>query len=224
MSMRDALDTFLAEPDDERRYEALAAYVLEEPSRARHVATAACDDPSPERRAIAVDVLGQVTTVDRGAAAAVARLLLDRLEQEQDAHVLASLVAALGHAAQPVGLPSVLRLAGHPDAQVRAAVAFALPSLGLDDPALAALRALTADPNDEVRDWATFALAESDAKDVATVAALAARTDDQDDDTRAEAIYGLARRHDQRAMALIQGELDRPSHGKLIEDARDRLG
>ena len=106
----------------------------------------------------------------------------------------------------------------------RFAVAVALPSFELDDQGLEALRRLTADADSDVRDWATFGLAASDATDASTVRALAARTDDADDDTRAEAIFGLARRRDPRARALIQDELARPSHGVLIERALEELG
>ena len=65
---------------------------------------------------------------------------------------------------------------------------------------LAALIALSADPEAAVRDWATFALgtlAEQDSP--ALRDALAARLDDPDEDTRLEAIHGLALRGDDRA-------------------------
>ena len=74
-----------------------------------------------------------------------------------------------------------------------------------------------------MRDWATFGLAQSEAKDSATTEALAARTDDPHDDTRAEGIFGLARRHDPRARPLIERELALPIHGELIERALEEL-
>jgi HEAT repeat protein len=98
---------------------------------------------------------------------------------------------------------AVLHLPDHPDADVRFAVAFALPSLDLDDEGLAALRKLSADPDADVRSWATFGLAGSDE---ATIDALVARAYDPDEDTRAEGIGGLARRRDPRAVALVDHE------------------
>ena len=66
--------------------------------------------------------------------------------------------------------------------------------------ALAALIELSADEASGVRDWATFALgtlAEDDGD--ALRDALAARLDDPDEDTRLEAVHGLALRGDARA-------------------------
>src|SRR3954452_12733836 len=70
-----------------------------------------------------------------------------------------------------------------------------------DDRAVEALIALSADPPDGVRDWVTFALAVQIDRDTAEVRdALAARLEDSDVDARAEAIRGLARRRDERAL------------------------
>ncbi len=88
---------------------------------------------------------------------------------------------------------------------------------------MAALRELSTDPDDDVRDWATFGLGPSEATDVATVEALFARTDDPHYDTRCEAILGLAMRHDPRARALVERELAQPMFGALIEEAQGLL-
>jgi len=89
----------------------------------------------------------------------------------------------------------------HAAADVREAVAFALG--GRPGPAaLDALIALSADAEPRVRDWATFALgtlAEADSAPLRD--ALAARLDDADEDTRLEAVHGLAVRGDARAEA-----------------------
>ena len=88
------------------------------------------------------------------------------------------------------------------DDGVREAVAFALGGRPGED-TLEALIALSADAEPAVRDWATFALgtlAEQDSP--ALRDALAARLDDADEDTRLEAIHGLALRGDARAPTL----------------------
>jgi HEAT repeat protein len=137
---------------------------------------------------------------------------------------IASIVVALGHTGDERGRDPAVRLSSHADVGIRFAVAFALPSLSLDDVALDALRGLSTDEDDDVRDWATFGLAESDDAGERTIAALRARVVDPHDDTRAEAIYGLARRHQPDAPALVERELALPVHGALIERARDALG
>jgi hypothetical protein len=66
---------------------------------------------------------------------------------------------------------------------------------------VAALIALSADPDGDVRDWSTFSLGVQIDRDTADVReALAARLEDAHGDTSAEAIRGLARRRDERAL------------------------
>ncbi len=70
------------------------------------------------------------------------------------------------------------------------------------DEALNALIELSADADAKVRDWATFALGTlAEADSPALRDALAARLDDADEDTRMEAVHGLALRGDERAEA-----------------------
>jgi HEAT repeat protein len=223
MENDDRLNALVAEADEDRRWDALRAFVTSEPSPARVVGERGLTSADPRTRQVAADVLGSVASVDHPSAAVVADVLIPRLEVEEDAGVLDSVITALGHAGDSRARAAVLKHAGHPDENVRFAVAWSLPSLGLDEDSLAALRRLSADPDEDVRDWATFGLAESQARDPATTEALAARTDDPHDDTRAEGILGLARRRDPRARSLIERELALPVHGSLIERALEEL-
>jgi HEAT repeat protein len=129
-----------------------------------------------------------------------------------DAEVIASAVTALGHVADPRGLPAVLRHVGHPNDAVRFAVAVALPTLtDPDEPAADAVRALitlTCDADPQVRDWATFGLGTQLAADGPEIRdALAARLDDSCDHAGEEAVMGLARRGDPRATAPLLDQL-----------------
>lgn len=223
MANDDRLNALVAETNEDRRWEALRAFVISEPSLARFVGEHGVTSADPRTRQVAADVLGSVASVDHPSAAAVADVLIPRLEVEEDAKVLDSVITALGHAGDSRARAAVLKHADHPDENVRVAVAWSLPSLGLDEESLAALRRLSADPDEDVRDWATFGLAESEARDPTTTEALAARTDDPHDDTSAEGILGLARRRDPRARSLIERELSRPVHGSLIERALEEL-
>jgi HEAT repeat protein len=126
-------------------------------------------------------------------------------------------------------LPLLLPVAGHDDARVRRAVAQALPSvLGDADPADAVrvLIRLSVDTDEDVRDWACFALgtqlSEVDSPQVRD--ALLARLGDPHDDTRCEALLGLARRRDPRVLPVLRERLARDNAFSLEIDAAGAIG
>ncbi|MGX1884380.1 ankyrin repeat domain-containing protein [Streptomyces sp. NPDC055287] len=173
-------------------------------------AAAWCASGDPLRQAFAADVLAQLGS-EQGGNAFTARALpllreLARQAGETDAELAQAAVLALGHHGDPAALPEILRHAGHPDADVRHRVALSL--IGLvpagNREGAAALVALSRDPDAEVRDWATLALAGLDADTPEIREALADRLEDPDPDTAAEAARGLTVRGDARAVAALE--------------------
>jgi HEAT repeat protein len=82
-----------------------------------------------------------------------------------------------------------------------------------DEGSVAALITLSADPDEEVRDWATFALGALSGHDTEALrGALLARLDDPCLAARLEAVHGLALRGDARAAE--------PALGLLAQAAR----
>jgi HEAT repeat protein len=146
---------------------------------------------------------------------------------DSEPEVLGSAITALGRLADPRGLAAVLRHLAHPDDDVRLAAAAALPAVAGDPPAgeaVAALIRLSADPDPEVRDWATFGLgSQLDADSVPVRQALAACLDDTGADTAGEALVGLARRRDPRALPVLLSRLE-DSPGNLVVEAAAELG
>jgi hypothetical protein len=133
----------------------------------------------------------------------------------------------------PEALPVALELAGHPDAEIRRAAAQVLPALGqlTDDPnrrdaVVSGLVRLTRDEDEDVRDWACFALGTqlSDVDTSAVRDALAERLADPHDDTRCEALLGLARRGDPRCLPVLEQRLAAPSVYALEVEAAGALG
>jgi len=226
-----AIAELLATTDEDRRYDLLVTFVAADPPGAFSVGERLIGDPDAERRRLGADMFGQVTQLDRPVAERIADLLIPRVGVETDAGVLQAAIAALGHARDERARGPVMACANHADVDVRLAVAWALPSLGLDRAAVSVLIELSRDVDDDVRDWATFGLgqselfglAASEAGDADIVEALFARTADPHYDTRCEAILGLAMRHDPRARTLVDRELAQPMVGSLIEEARDLL-
>jgi len=153
---------------------------------------------------------------------------------EHDDEVRAYLVGALGHAEDPAWAFELASYANDPYPPVREAVAASLPIMFRgeepDDAALAVLITLSADPDPQVRDWATMGLGSQCTRDEDALRnALRARLDDSDEDgtaTSGEAALGLALRHD----SYVFDYLDRwlaasvDKIGNLIVEAAGELG
>jgi HEAT repeat protein len=135
------------------------------------------------------------------------QILLELLSRETEAEVLAAACIGLGHLHDARANTSIMRLKDHPHEDVRYGVAMGLTG-DLDDAAITTLIVLSADADSDVRDWSTFRLGMLENARQEVLDALAARVADEDDDTRAEAIVGLARNRDQRALTPLMKYLD----------------
>ncbi|MDN3353172.1 HEAT repeat domain-containing protein [Actinomadura sp. DC4] len=173
------------------------------------------DSPDPVTRSVGCDLLGCACDRHESVRDEAVSALLGLAPAETDADVAWSLACALGRTADERAIPVLVRLAGHPRADVRCQVAQALPPVAtgdFDGIEVGVLVRLTGDPDADVRDWATFGLGTQLAVDTPAVrAALWARIrDDSDDgdDVREEAVFGLARRGDPRATAPLIELLD----------------
>jgi HEAT repeat protein len=109
-----------------------------------------------------------------------------------------------------------------------------------DPDGVSALIRLTGDPDDEVRDWATFSLAglaapdlempealsrpDPAAPDPEVLEALRARATDPHYDTRCEALAGLAKLRDASIVELVRADLLSDCVGTLVVEAAADLG
>lgn len=195
-----------------------AATVLE-------VAEGLVAESDPDRREIGLVLVRQAAQLDRKALHETAiAILRDALRAETEVGPLAAAVVGLGQLDDEGSRDAILALAAHPDPAVRQAVAFSAPSVGFDAPAQSILIELSGDADDDVRDWATFGLgALTDADYPELRAALFARVEDVHYETRVEAIFGLARRQDERVRPHLLRELRDPDHPKMLDDAAGYL-
>ena len=176
-----------ADPDEEERRRELIVKLHRRSDAAAFLATAdAAGAANLELRVVAMDVLGQLGYASgRPYREQILPILIAELDQAVDPRLLQAAVTALAHLGDGRALTPVLRHAAHRDADVRQAVAFALPSItDQQDPApevVDALIALSEDADEDVRDWSTFGLAELlDADSPEIRAALTARLGDVD--------------------------------------------
>lgn len=166
------------------------------------------ESPTPTKRELGATILGQNLVEDKSFPEEKFDVLFGLLENDKHPDVLSAVCYALGHLGEPRAIEPVARLKNHPAADVRLGVVHGL--LSHEDPAaVAALIELSADEDDDVRDWATFGLGSSLEADTPEIReALAARLDDSYDDVRLEAIAGLGTRGDTRALEPLRHELE----------------
>ncbi len=189
-----------------------------------------CASDDPLKRARGLDVLAQLGRTAEHPTNSFPdesyRLALDAVNHKTDVLTLISAIYALGHLNIPAAVPVVAPFHSHADPDIRNAVAFALGCFPNDATSVTTLLMLMRDSDEDVRDWATFAvgvLSEQDSPEIrdALVAALA----DGDQDVREEALVGLANRHDARALRTLLAELQQPSvTSRAIEAAYTMLG
>ncbi|HMA33133.1 MAG TPA: hypothetical protein VKY74_01535 [Chloroflexia bacterium] len=189
----------------------------------------------PRRRELGAKILAQGTGIrDRVAPDDSLALLLPLLGREQDPAVLCAIGHALGQIADIRAVTPLLRFKNHPDADVRWGVVQGLLNHATE-PAVATLVELSHDADTNVRSWATFGLAQLDQDDPAAEvnlpldspairAALWARATDADDETRGEALLGLARRGCTQVVERLLQELGTGEVRQLVFEAAIEAG
>jgi HEAT repeat protein len=159
--------------------------------------------------------------------------LVSAARDERDDDVRSWLVTAIGRHHSRDGRQALLTFAADPWADVRQAVAAALPITGDDANAeeVAALITLSRDVDPRVRDWATFGLGSQISDDSEDIrAALRARLADwevdavEETEIALEAVVGLAYRRDPAAFDHIDRLLRDPDIGNLVVRAAGELG
>ncbi|MCU1427804.1 MAG: hypothetical protein JWL83_1804 [Actinomycetia bacterium] len=152
--------------------------------------------------------------------------LASRVGVEDDVDACRCFAQALGAVADARAVAPLVALSHHTDADVRQHVATSLSAALLEQPAQAgidALLRLMTDGDNDVRDWATFAIGQQlNVDGIAIRQALVARLGDTFDDAREEAMVGLARRRDRRALPAVIEAL-RGDAGRLAFAAAEYL-
>jgi HEAT repeat protein len=217
------VEAALAALDEDCRWELIGGIVQECPEDVLAKCQQLLGSEHAGGRTLGADVLGRLVGVDPGARRAALSASLSALAVETEPGALASIVAALGYIGDTAALDRIVRLAEHPNAGVRLAVAFAVATVSpqpLCHDARFALIKLSGDCEPEVRDWATFGLGTLSSDDGPDVrAALLARAEDASHETRAEALFGLAVRRDPRAVPHLIRALQSPTVAGLELDA-----
>jgi HEAT repeat protein len=167
-----------------------------------------CAHGGPAERTLAADVLSQSYIEEKQEIEECSRILMKLLKREVEPPVLACAGRALGQLHSPTAVIPLARLRRHPAASVRFA---AVHGLLYQSSALAinTLIELSADPDRDVRNWATFGLGSVSKADSPRIReALLKRLDDVDGEIRGEAMLGLALRREVRLIGPLLKELE----------------
>lgn len=132
-----------------------------------------------------------------------------RLATDSDPHVVHQAAYALAHLGGNEATSTLISMKRSSNPGIRNAVALGLHGVTTQE-AIETLIELMEDEDDDVRDWATFALGQgyppADAPEIRD--ALRKRLDDTYEDARAEAIWGLAIRKDPQGLELLLERLE----------------
>ena len=223
--IREAMEYEAEEPhEDEYSYNKARAVLQYRATReVFDEAVRLCKAVNPDERILGADILGQLGIPERAFPKESLAVLLPMLEEETDPDVLQAVAIALGHIRDPEAIPHLIKHKNHSDDRVRYGVVHGLLTCE-DQRAVAALIELSQDADDDVRNWATFGLGTQIERDTPAVReALFARIRDPHDETRGEALVGLAARHDERVLQPLIAELEGEMTWLLALDAAKLL-
>jgi HEAT repeat protein len=199
----------LDESDKDTIWEHIMKLVKIESDDAFKHAYQLCLSQNGKERRLGVNILSKCYLSSNSLLEEIKSLLYSMLQREEESELIESIVYALGHRDIPQAIPVLASLKNHPVANVRYAIVMSLLAQE-DDESIATLIELSTDPEEHIRDWATFGLGTQIDKDnFAIRAALLARLADEDDYTRVEALKGLVYRHDPRCLESMLIELER---------------
>lgn len=179
-----------------------------------------------KERVIGIDILGQFG-YPRLHKKLILKLFFRVLKNEKDENVLRSLFYGIGHNNEDLSskeIDLICSFKKHKSSEIRYSLAFALLTKE-ESKAIETLIELSKDRNPKIRDWATFGIGtqiETDNKIIRE--SLWERINDNDENTKFEAILGLAKRKDENIKAVLKNELQKNDEfSSLIAEAIEEL-
>lgn len=177
---------------------------------------------NPKIRKIGIDILAQLGLQPRPFLKETLKIYFDLIEVETDPDVLMSLLYSIGHNNDKLDNEQIEKICSFIDSEnswVKEGLVSAL--LGIDNlTAIETLIKLSSDELNHVRNWATFGLGTQIERNNKTIReALWERVNDKHQETKLEAIVGLAKRKDKRVNNFIRREIIGNEYGTLLFEA-----
>jgi len=179
-----------------------------------------------KNRMIGIDILAQLGISPRPFYKETIDLYLDIVKKERDNKILKSLLYAIGHNNDNLNQEQIENLIAFKTFESNAVRQGLVSSLlGLENnQAIDTLIDLSNDKVASIRNWATFGIGSQIETDNDKIRkALWSRTSDKNQDTKLEAIVGLANRNDIKVKEIIKQELINGEYGTLLFEAIELL-
>lgn len=176
----------------------------------------------PQIRKIGIDILAQLGLPPRPFLQDTLKIYFELLNTETDPNVLMSILYSIGHNNENLNSKQINKICSflsNDNNWVKEGLVSSL--LGIDKlTAIETLIKLSSNKLSHIRNWATFGLGsqiERDNKEIRE--ALWKRVNDKHQETKLEAIVGLAKRKDKRVNDIIRREIIGGEYGTLLFEA-----
>ena len=181
---------------------------------------------SDKEKIIGIDVLAQLGIDCRPYLKETIGLYFELLKREKVPKVLASILYAIGHNNEGLKEEQILQLIefkNHKNVIVREGLVIALLTIE-NKKVIGTLIELMDDEIESIRNWSTFGIgSQLEENNPEIINALWKRVTDINEETKLEAIVGLANRGDLRIKEVIIQELEKGKYGTLLFDAIEKL-
>ena len=169
-------------------------------------------------RKIGIDILAQLGLTPRPFLKETLKICFELLDFETDPDVLMSVLYSIGHNNDKLGVVEIEKLCSlqnHNNSLVKEGL---VSALWFTDnlQAINVLIKFTEDRLSHIRDWATFYIGQGERNNKQIRNALWNRINDKHQETKFEAIVGLAKRKDTRVIEIIKRELLDGEFGTLL--------
>lgn len=173
-------------------------------------------------RKIGIDILAQLGSSPRPFLKETLKIYFELLEVETEPDVLMSLFYSIGHNNEELNKEQIEKLCSfkhNENSLVKEGLVYAL--LGIDNLiAIETLIKFSSDKLSHIRNWATFGLGTQIERNNKSIReTLWNRVNDKHQETKLEAILGLAKRKDNRVNEIIKREIIDGEYGILLFEA-----
>lgn len=202
--------TLVGDYDDQQPWDAVTALRWRGSPEVFELAKQKLASSEPRIRARALDVLAQLGAIKSPSERPFIKesvVLAIQHTKDDSPEVVHSAAWALAHLGGDEAISTLLAMKANTNADVRQAVAVGLH--GAAEPrAVQTLIELMEDEDEDVRDWATFAISGFPPEDSPEIrAALRKRLQDSYEEARSEAVWGLAVRKDPEGLRMLLDRL-----------------